>query len=357
MEYYVCCGVVGENSMIDRSKILDLARRSLKHDGVHHAQWFITRKCNYRCRGCNVWMDSSPVELSTEDVKRGLDILRDIGVLEIVFSGGNPLLRDDIGEILDYASKYFITTVYDNGSLALSKIDELRNVDFVAISLDTLDESKNDYLKGVSGAWRRAMEAIEALKKEGIPVGVSPTISQMNLHEIVDFTRYFTERKIPVWYSLYAYDYQPAKGTFSIGKRNDEYEIRDENALAEVCDKLMSMKRENGYIYITTRTLEAVKHLALTGERIWRCKALKSFLVVDHLGRVSGCHCKEPVASIFDLPETWRSPMIKRLQKEYSYCTDCIYLCYIFYSVHAGLTGLLSILFDRWESIKAYMGK
>ena len=58
-------------------------------------------------------------ELSTDEIKMGLDILRELGVVEIVFSGGSPLLREDIDEILEYASQYFVTTVYDNGSLAL----------------------------------------------------------------------------------------------------------------------------------------------------------------------------------------------------------------------------------------------
>lgn len=341
--------------MISKSKILSLARRAIKSPGTYHAQWFITRRCNYRCRGCTVWMNQDSKELSTEDVKRGLDILRDIGVLEIVFSGGNPLLREDIGEILDYASKYFVTTVYDNGSIAASKIEALRNVDFVAISLDTLDEKKNDYLKGVDGAWRRAMDAIEKLMGEGIHVGVSPTISQMNLYEIIDFTKYFTERGVPVWYCLYSYDYQPDRGAFSIGRRNDEYEITDGETLAAVCDKLMKMKRENEYIYITRKTLEAVRQLALTGQRIWRCAALESFLVVDHVGRVSGCHCREPLVSIFDLPRVWRSSWIKGLREKYSQCTNCIYLCYIFYSVHRGLSGLLEIILDQWKSIKNYV--
>ncbi|MCX8170526.1 MAG: radical SAM protein [Candidatus Bathyarchaeota archaeon] len=343
--------------MISKSKILSLAKRAVKSPGTYHAQWFITRKCNYRCRGCAVWMDQGSEELSTEDVKRGLDILRDIGVLEIVFSGGNPLLRDDMGEILEYASKYFITTVYDNGSIAAGKIEALRNVDFVAVSLDTLDEKKNDYIKGVNGAWRRAMETIEKLRDAGIHVGVSPTISQINLHEIIDFTKYFTERGIPVWYCLYTYDYQPNKGVFSIGRKNNEYEITDGKALAAVCDKLMEIKKENKYVYITGKTLRAVKQLALTGRRIWRCAALESFLVVDHEGRVSGCHCREPLFSIFDLPKVWGSGWIKGLRKEYSRCANCIYLCYIFYSVHRGLPGLLEIIFDQWGSIKDYMGK
>ena len=300
-------------------------------------------------------MDQDSDELSTEEVKRGLDILRDIGVLEIVFSGGNPLLRDDIGEILDYASKYFITTVYDNGSIAASKLDALRNVDFVAISLDTLDEKKNDYLKGVDGAWEKAMEAIDILKKEGIPVGVSPTISQINLYEIIDFTKYFVKRGIPVWYCLYSYDYSPSKSAFSIGRKNDEYEITDGKALADICSSLMEMKKKSGYIYMTEKTLKVLRHLALTGERLWKCRALDNFLVVDQLGRVSGCHCREPIASIFDLPKIWGSPYIENLRRKYRECTRCTYLCYIFYSIHTGFTGLLDIAFDRWRSIRAYL--
>ncbi len=60
-------------------------------------------------------------ELAAEEIKKGFDILKKIGVVELVISGGEPLLRDDIGEILDYASKLFVTTVYDNGSMACKK--------------------------------------------------------------------------------------------------------------------------------------------------------------------------------------------------------------------------------------------
>jgi len=338
--------------MMLSTKVLSLLRRSLKSPRIYHAQWMITRQCNYRCRGCDVWTHQDSRELSTEEVKRGLDILSGLGVLEIVFSGGNPLLRDDIGEILDYASKRFVTTVYDNGSMAQNRIDALHNVDFVAISLDTLDEEKNDYLKGVPGAWKKAMGSIELLKKEGIHVGVSPTISQMNLYEIVDFTKHFVSRDIPVWYCLYWYDYPFNNGAFSIGKRNDEYEIRDRESFIEVIDALLRMKEETENVYITKGTLKALKQFVSKGERTWRCRALDSFLIVDHLGRVAGCHSREPVASIFDLPEVWKSSTLARLRKEYSQCTNCLYLCYIFYSVHAGLSGTLEILRDQWKNAR-----
>jgi len=347
--YFYVSGVEG---MTLSSKTLSLVKRSFKFTRTYHAQWMVTRKCNYRCRGCSVWSDQDCSELPAEDIKRGLDILRELGVLEIVFSGGNPLIRDDVGEILDYSSKYFVTTVYDNGSMAAEKIDALRNVDFVAISLDTLDEKKNDYLKGVPGAWREAMKAIDLLKSEGIHVGVSPTISQLNLYGIIDFTKYFISRGIPVWYCLYWHDYPFENTMFPIGKENHEYEITDKKVLAEVCETLLKMKEENDNIYITKKTLEAISHLALTGERIWKCKALSSFLVVDHLGRVAGCHSREPVVSIFDLPKLWKSPRLKELREEYSKCTNCAYLCYIFYSIHTGISGNIEIIRDQWKNAK-----
>jgi len=341
--------------MIDASKIARVLKRSLRPQGVYHAQWLLTRRCNYRCRGCSVWADQEDAELSTEQVKHGLEILRDLGVVEIVFSGGNPLLRDDMGEIIDFASRNFITTVYDNGSLAAQRIDDLRKADMVAISIDSLDEKKNDYLKGVSGAWRRAMDTLETLKREGIPVGVSPTISQQNLAEIVSFTRYFSNRGIPVWYCFYWYDEPHEKAMFSIGKESDEYEIRDRKMLADVCTALLEMKKESSNIYITRKVLESLRHFALTGERTWRCRALSNFLVIDHMGRVAGCHIKEPLTSISELARVWNSQRFNKLRKEYRECENCAYLCYIFYSIHTGVSGNIDVLKDQWQNARLYM--
>jgi MoaA/NifB/PqqE/SkfB family radical SAM enzyme len=284
-------------------------------------------------------------------VKKGLDVLHKLGVIEIVLSGGNPMLRDDIGEIIDYASKFFVTTIYDNGSMAVKRLDALKNADFVAISLDTLDEKKFDYIRGVSGAWKNAMNAIETLREAGVQVGVSPTISQLNLYEILNFTRYFTERGVPVWYCLYSYDFPTKNPLFGIGKKVDEFEITDKEAMAKVCDNLIQIKKERSGVYITTQTLTALKHLFLNGKRTWRCKALEGFVMVDSLGRVAGCHRNEPVASILDLPDVWNSPKLEALRKKYSECSKCAYLCYIFYSIHSDVRSNLGVILDQWKNV------
>jgi MoaA/NifB/PqqE/SkfB family radical SAM enzyme len=335
-------------------KAASLAARSLSPGKPHHAQWLVTRKCNYHCAGCNVWKEPDLGELTAEQIKKGLDILKKLGVVDLVISGGNPLLRDDIGEIIDYATERFVTTVYDNGSMAEKKIELLRNADFVAISIDSLDEAKNDSIKAVPGAWRKATKAVETLHSQGISVSVTPTISQKNIHEIADITRHFTGKDIPVWYSLYSYDTSvDAKQLFKIGKPNDEFVISDKKAMVDLCNQLIEMKKKNNKILLTYPLLEAVRSLYQEeSKRTWKCQALNQFLVVDNLGRVAGCHSHNFVGSIFDLPKQWKSLEFKKLRDSYHECSQCNYLCYVFYSLHGNPRGHLSLAKDQWKNAK-----
>ncbi|MCW3981160.1 MAG: radical SAM protein [Candidatus Bathyarchaeota archaeon] len=337
-------------------KVLGLFKRSLFLDRPHHVQWMLTRRCNYRCKSCDVWRGGSlPEELSIDKVRAGLDILHDLGVVEIVLSGGNPLLREDIGEIIDYASKYFITTIYDNGSLAAKKVDILRKADFVAISFDTLDEEKYDYLKGVPGAWKNAMNSIRTLHEEGISVGVSPTISQLNMNEILDFTEHFRNRGIPVLYCLYQHD-SLAQPMFQIGEKNEELEITDKEGLAKICGELIEKKSKSRGILITKKTLNTLRELYLNGRRTWSCRALHSFFTIDPEGKVAACHLQEPVGTIFDLPKLWSGEKFKELRRTYNECTECSYMCYMFYSLHASVQGNISIITDQWKNAGALFG-
>ena len=339
-------------------KALSVVKRSVTPNRPYHAQWLLTRRCNYRCRGCNVWREKPPSqgeEVSTDYVKKGLDVLHKLGTMEIVLSGGNPLLRDDIDKIIDYASRFFITTIYDNGSMAVKKMDALKKADFVAISLDSLDEKKFDYIRGVSGAWKTAVNAVETLKQEGIHVGVSPTISQLNLSEILDFTKYFTDRDIPVWYCLYGYDYPSENQLFGIGKKADEFEIKDKETMVKVCEGLAELKKQRSGIYITNKTLTVLQTLFSSGQRTWKCKALKSFFMIDSLGRVAGCHRNEPVASILELPNVWDSPRLEDLRRKYSECSQCTYLCYVFYSLHGNVRSNIGVVWDQWRNVKTLL--
>ena len=223
-------------------------------------------------------------------------------------------------------------------------------MDFVAISIDSLDEAKNDYIKDVPGALKNALDSVETLMKEGINVAVTPTISQKNLYEIVDITNHFTGKGIPVWYCLYSYDKSvDTKQLFRIGKANDEFIITDKAAMVDLCNQLMEMIKKNKKILMTRKLLEALRSLYESDKRIWKCQALKHFLVVDHIGRISGCHNHNFAGSIFDLPGQWKSKEFKALRKTYHDCTQCNYLCYVAYSLYGSLAASFAAR-DQWRN-------
>ena len=261
-------------------------------------------------------------------------------------------MRDDIGEIIEYASRRFVVTVYDNGSMALKKAEELRTADFVAISLDSLNPQKNDYVRGVEGAWQHSMDAIYGLHERGISVGVSPTISQFNMGEIKDFTKFFIEKEIPVWYCLYSYDIGDQNPAFQIGKKNDEFEITNKGGMINLCDSLLKIKRRSRHIFMTKEVINAVKSFYENGNRTWKCRALRNFFIVDHLGRVAGCHLHDPVSTIFDLPKVWKDEKLQPLRERYSNCTQCNYMCYIFYSLHGSVLGNFRIAKEQWRNAR-----
>jgi len=178
------------------------------------------------------------------------------------------------------------------------------------------------------------------------------------LYEIPDFTSHFTNRGIPIWYCLYSYDLPNGHcQLFKIGKQNDEFTIVDKEAMVNLCDFLIEMKKKNSKILMTKKILKAVKNLYLTGKRTWKCRALQNFFVIDHLGRVAGCHLHNPVASILDLPKAWNGPKFEALRKTYSKCTQCTYLCYIFYSIHGTVSGNLQIAREQWKNAKLFWQK
>ena len=137
---------------------------------------------------------------------------------------------------------------------------------------------------------------------------------------------------------------------FRIGKANDEFIIKDKQAMVELCDSLIEMKKRNSKIFITTKLLKALRTLFLEDKRTWTCRALQNFLVLDHLGRIAGCHNHNFVGSVFDLPKMWNSDEFNLLRKTYNGCTQCAYLCYIFYSLHGSPYGNLVLAKDQWKN-------
>ena len=335
-------------------KSVYFVKNLLTRDHPLHAQWFITRKCNYRCKSCNVWKTQDSKELTTEEILYGLNELKKLGVVDLNITGGNPLLREDIDKIIEYASRHFITTIYDNGSMAYKKIDAVKHADYVAISLDTLDEKKQDYLSDVKCSFRQKIGSIKELLKNKIPVAISSTVSSL--------TEYDTVRMIERYGKFFSFNISlfqedPEEAQFSIGENVKELETKDKKRMAETFERLVELKKAGYNILLPEKLLKVVKNYFEKNERSWKCKAFTKFLTIDHLGNVSGCHLKRPVTTIDKLRDFWYSEKAGQIRLENRRCKGCMYLCYIDYSlplktsVETVWTGVKSVLRELYGTL------
>lgn len=103
-----------------------------------YASFKLTNKCRFRCKFCNVWMEDTP-ELDTAGAKAVLDNLARSSVLLVSFEGGEPLLRPDIKELLEYASQkaFYLLFTTSERKLEQYPMDEYgKHFDFLHISID-----------------------------------------------------------------------------------------------------------------------------------------------------------------------------------------------------------------------------
>jgi len=103
-----------------------------------YASYKVTHKCGLRCKFCNVWMEKTP-DLSKEEVFKVLDDIGNSSIVVLSLEGGDPLMRKDLGEILEYAyQKPFYLFFTTNGHLLDKRpMEEYgKNIDYLHISID-----------------------------------------------------------------------------------------------------------------------------------------------------------------------------------------------------------------------------
>ena len=164
--------------------------------------WNITQRCNLKCVHCyahakNIAFDN---ELSLSEGKILIDDLAEFGVPVMLFSGGEPLVRQDLPELAAYAVKKGMRAVVStNGTLITPQIAQILKdigLSYVGISLDGMEEI-NDRFRGVKGAFRLALKGIENCKKAGIKVGLRFTINKSNVGQISEIFNLLDEMEIP----------------------------------------------------------------------------------------------------------------------------------------------------------------
>jgi radical SAM protein with 4Fe4S-binding SPASM domain len=155
----------------------------------------ITTKCNLKCKHCysSSADQASPDELSTEEAFRLMDDLSEWGIGLLIIDGGEPLCRDDLLDVVKYAtSKGIRTTVGSNGTLIDKTMANQMleaGVMAVAISVDGADAQTHDSFRGIAGAFEQTMKGIEACREAGLPFQLNMVIRKDTLSQFEDMLR------------------------------------------------------------------------------------------------------------------------------------------------------------------------
>ena len=154
--------------------------------------WNVTRECNMKCSHCYINATEKKLcnELTTKEAKNLMDQIYQVSAPLLILSGGEPLLRPDIFELINYGSKKGLKMgLGSNGSLidesVARKLKEA-GIATVSISLDSNIPAQHDEFRGVAGAWEKAVEACKALRKNNVLVQVNTTLTQQNYNQIDD---------------------------------------------------------------------------------------------------------------------------------------------------------------------------
>ena len=164
--------------------------------------WNCTRSCNLKCVHCYSQSETRAYEgeMTTEEGKRLLDSLAAFEAPVVLFSGGEPLMRKDLFELVPYATSLGLRAVIStNGTLitpeVAARLKEF-NLSYVGVSLDGTEEV-NDRFRGVEGAFARAMDGIRACLGVGLKVGLRFTINRRNVTEIPAIFDLLEAERIP----------------------------------------------------------------------------------------------------------------------------------------------------------------
>ena len=155
--------------------------------------WNTTNACNMYCDHC--YRDAgckAEEELSTAEAKTLLEQIARAGFKIMIFSGGEPLMRPDIVELVAYAASLGLRPVFGtNGTLiTLEMAQKLKAAGAMGmgISLDSMDREKHNKFRKFPGAWEGAVQGMRNCRAAGLPFQIHTTVMEWNNHELEALT-------------------------------------------------------------------------------------------------------------------------------------------------------------------------
>lgn len=227
----------------------------------YYVQYYINGACHLKCRQCNiVETNSSLGEMRLDEIGVMARNLREIGGGIVLLTGGEPFLRKDIDQVAAAFLKEGLDVRLQTAGIATdAQLQACYDVGCrdLNISLDSLDEAKQDYINAVPGSWAAAIDAIERVSQifrgDSAICSLGCVLSRMNFREVPAILEFATSIG---WYvSLVPVHIAKRGAHYGFRSFDDEFCFGSEDypALAATIDTLIAMKR-NGYLLFDSET-------------------------------------------------------------------------------------------------------
>ncbi len=247
-----------------------------------------TFRCNLRCNYCyGRFFDRHTPDLPTADLLALITELGRMGTRMVTLTGGEPLLREDIGILIDQVKKHGMECGFNtNGILIPKKLAELKRADMICISLDGPREF-NDLNRG-NGTFERTLAGLKAAQAAGIKIHINAVLTRHNYHcvdWIVDFAR---QQNVQAEFNF----------LYEQSGNLDELRISDEH-LRQAAKRIAELKSQGAPILFSDAVYHYVAAWPDYGRHMFRgdkppfpylpCYAGRFIMVIDADGKVYPC--------------------------------------------------------------------
>ena len=288
--------------------------------------WNTTNQCNmycahcYRDAGCKV-----EDELSTDEAKNLLNQIAKAGFKIMIFSGGEPLMRSDILELIKHAANLkMIPVLGTNGTLITKEIAEkLKTAGLKAagISLDSLDSEKHDRFRSFKNAWQGAVNGMKNCREVGLPFQIHTTVMDWNQNEIEAITDFAVEIGAKAHHFFFLVPTGRAATIEEESLRAEEYE----NVLTRIMKKQQTVEIELKPT-CAPQFLRIAAQLGIETRFKRGCLAGISYCIISPRGKVQPCaYLNMETGDVRKTPfdEIWRTNEIFKKLRTLEYGGNC----------------------------------
>jgi radical SAM protein with 4Fe4S-binding SPASM domain len=283
----------------------------------------LTYRCNNNCGHCYAGGPRQVKELSTEEWKKIIAKARDFEVPNIVFTGGESLMRDDLEELIAYAESLgLVTGLITNGRLLtkerVASLDKA-GLDYVQITIESPDPKIHDAMCGT-----KAFDDTVAGIRNAIPLiytTTNTTITQANKDTIVDLMPFLHKLGIRR-FGMNAI-IRAGRGTEAEGVTYEELKA----LLSQIIDRANSLGME--FLWYTPTMYHKLNPVEM-GLGVKACSAARITLAVEPNGDVIPCQSYfKPIGNALteEFPKIWETELAKKL-REHKFasekCLKCI---------------------------------